>query len=175
MAITSFKIDDYKAKFTGGAKQYLFFTHFQFPKAIGQTDRIPYMVRSTSLPDSTFEEIAIPYPGLTFKMAGTRSYGDWSISFNVDNKGILLKNFHMWHDVIYSGNAHTQESFGSYRADQQLFLLDGFGKRTHEITLISAWPKSISAIGLDYASTDIATMDVTFSYQYFISNPYPKE
>lgn len=162
----TFDIDTYKTKFTGGARQYLFFAYFTFPSSIGNSV-IPYLVKSTSIPDSSFEEIVVPYPGISFKMAGTRNYGDWTLSFNVDEDGTLLQSFHGWHDLIYDSDTHSQISAKNYMKNQTLFLLDGNGVSTEQITLYGAWPKSVGAVGLDYASSDIATIDVTFSYQYY--------
>jgi hypothetical protein len=162
----NFDIDTYKTKFTGGARQYLFFAYFTFPYSIGNSV-IPYLVKSTSIPDSSLEEIVVPYPGISFKMAGTRTYGDWQISFNVDEDGVLLHGFHNWHDLIYDSDTHSQISANNYMRNQTLFLLDGNGASTEQITLYGAWPKSVGAVGLDYATSDIATMDVTFSYQYY--------
>ena len=184
----NFDIDSYKTKFVDGARAYLFFAMFTFPPGIdepvvysnvvmssllsplgyGAKDNVvPYMVKSTSIPDSTFEELIIPYPGLPYKMAGTRTYGDWTVSFNVDNEGVLLRKFHNWHDWIYEPSNNYQTGADFYMVDQNLFLLDGTGNATHKIQLVQAWPKSLGAVGLDYSSTDIATIDVSFSYQYY--------
>lgn len=130
------------------------------------TNTIPYLVRSTSIPDSSIEEAVIPFPGIPYKMAGTRTYGDWTVSFNIDTEGILLDNFHNWHDLMYDKN-HLSTSPKSYMRNQQLYLIDGRGYTTRKFELYNAWPKSIGAVGLDYSSGDIATMDVTFSYQYY--------
>lgn len=131
----------------------------------------PYLVRSTSIPDSIFEEIVIPYPGIPFKMAGNRSFGDWSISFNVDEKGILLDAFNSWHELIYNTRTNQYNEPSIYMKDQQLFLIDGLGMTTKKIHLFNAWPKTLGSIGFDYSSSEVATMDITFSYQsYTITN-----
>jgi len=184
----SFDIDSYKTKFLGGAKAYLFFALFTFPNSMGiQTSSnssimdqmlspfgykagsnvVPYLVKSTSIPDSSFEEITVSYPGIPFKMAGSRSYGDWTVSFNVDEEGTLLNSFNLWHDIIYDPKYNKPGEPATYMATQQLFLLNGAGESTRSYNLVNAWPKSIGAVSLDYSSTDIATVDVTFAYQYF--------
>lgn len=180
----SFDIDTYKTRFLGGARQYLFFALLEFPISIGygygnqsslwtafgygsNADVFPYLVRSTSLPDSSLEEIQVAYPGHPFKMAGGRSYGDWQVSFNVDEKGKILQVFNRWHNLIYDPVSQSASEPETYMVNQQLFLIDGTGEATVGYTLVNAWPKAISQTGLDYASSDIATVDVTFSYQFF--------
>jgi hypothetical protein len=189
MLKVSFDLDSYKTRFLGGAKQYLFYVLLNTPmmgtfnnpdSVVGKlfssfgygsdSDFLPYLVRSTTLPDSSFEEIQIPYPGHTFKMAGTRAYGDWQVSFNVDDGGRILKIFNQWHNIMYHPANQEYSSPESYMLDQTLFLVDGNGEAIRQYKLFGAWPKSISATTLDYASTDIATVDVVFSYQYYLTS-----
>lgn len=158
----TFDIDTYKTKFTGAAKQYLFFTKIYFPNSISESS-IPYYVRSSGIPDRSIEEVSVPYTGLTFKMGGnTISYGDWMLSFNVDENGKILELFNTWIDYVNENKL--------YMKDQTLYLLDGNGTATQTITLYGAYPKSIGAVQLDYASTDIATVDITFAYQKYEFN-----
>lgn len=181
----SFDIDSYKTKFTGGVKQYLFYALFDFPDDIklGNTDFVssllkplgygssnnvlPYLVRSTSLPDSSFEEILIPYPGLPIKMAGSRSFGDWNVSFNVDAEGTLLHYFNGWHEIMYDTTRNLPGSKNIYAKTHSLYILDNNGVATECIKLYNAWPKVIGQVGFDYSSSDIATIDITFSYDYY--------
>jgi hypothetical protein len=183
--LISFDINTYKTRFLGGARQYLFFVLLQFPGTTmdynssslltsfgkgSQSDLFPYLVRTTSLPDSSFEEIPNVWQGHAFKMAGARNYGDWQLSFNIDEQGRILDRFNAWHNMIYDPVSQSYNEPKTYMVDQQLFLIDGNGEATKEYKLIKAWPKAISQTSLDYASTDLATVDVTFSYQYY-TNP----
>ena len=191
----NFDADSYKVRFLGGARQYLFYALFSMPPNVSNMESLstanvasvllspfgfgssiagnylPYLVKSTSVPESTFEEITIPFPGHPFKMAGQRSYADWQITFNVDEKGRVLKDLNNWHDLIYDASTNTSSSPNQYMRDQHLFLVDGLGEDIVWYKLINAWPKAIGAVGLDYASSDIATVDVSFSYQYYITQP----
>jgi hypothetical protein len=165
-----YSIDTYKTKFANGfAKQYLFLVDFNFPS--GNSSDFKYYVRSTSLPDSSFEEVVIPYAGISYKMAGTRNYGDWAVSFNIDGDSKILKELHKWHNQIYgiSEYKHSANSPKSYMRDQEMSLINGNGNGKIKYKLYNAWPKTIGAVTLDYASSEVSTVDVTFSYQYFSS------
>lgn len=186
-----FCIDDYKTKFSNGIKQYLFFAMFNFPTG-NNTNKMslpesflsplgynsnanifPYLVRSTSIPESTFNEEIIPFTDFQFKMAGQRMFSDWNVSFNIDEKGLILDAFHQWHDEIYhvEGNkekkTYSSNTADKYMKTQQLYLIDGSGIATKKIEIFNAWPKSIGQVSLDYASTEIATMEVNFSFQHY--------
>ena len=108
---TLFDIESYRTRFLGGARQYLFFVLFAFPgnQAANNTkfmgvlksalstfglgsdqDKIPYLVKSTSLPSFSINEIVTPYPKFDLKTAGLPSYSDWTVSMNVDEKGEIV-------------------------------------------------------------------------------------
>lgn len=166
-------IDDYLRFFKGGQKQYLFEVLLNFPDDDGYAQLISeHHARSTSIPESTFEEIVIPYAGLSYKMAGNRNYGDWTVSFNLDSKNVLLSRLREWHDKIFSVTKFSQQAYGqnNYMRDQTFNLIDESNTILTTYKLISAWPKSVGAVNFDYASSDIATVDVTFSYQFYITN-----
>ena len=50
---------------------------------------------------------------------------------------------------------------------QNLWMLNYDGsEHILDIELVDAWPKSVSAITLDYSAMDVAQFDVTFGYLY---------
>ena len=165
-------LEQYLSSFSGGARQYLFMALFDTPGGYGDKDK-SYLVRSTNLPDSSFEEINVLFPGHVFKMAGTRMYGDWTVSFNVDANASIINSFNYWHNMIYDPRSQTASTPKMYMRDQYLDLLDGVTTSDGSMTTIkryklkNAWPKLINQVSLDYASTDIAVLDITFAYQYY--------
>jgi hypothetical protein len=161
----------------GGARQYLFRVWFMFPALTGSKeidslknikDDIHYYVRTSSLPESTYEDVSIPYPGYAFKMAGNRTYNDWTVSLNIDKKNDILKTFQAWHNYIYDPQTHEYAAPMNYMLDQTLQLLGPDLEPTSEYTLYRAWPKSIGNVQMDYSSTELTTVDITFAYQYYI-------
>jgi len=183
----NFDIDTYKTRFLGGARSYLFYALIQFPSGINNIEKqnyrslltpfgygsandfVPYLVKSTSIPESSFEDISIPYPGHTFKMAGNRSYGNWSVSFNVDEKTEILRMFNDWHNLIYDASEQKSSEPEVYMKDQFLYLINGVGEAIRSYQLVNAWPLSISQTDLNYSNIDITSVDITFSYQYYIT------
>lgn len=127
----------------------------------------PYLVKSTSLPETSFEEVAVKYGALTYKLAGEKTYSDWTVSLNVDDKGEILQKFHQWHDGIYDrANGNIGMPY-EYMQPQEIHLLDYTGNTTKVYKMFYCWPKSIGETTLDYSSNEIATFNVTFSYSYF--------
>jgi len=188
-------IESYKTRFTGGHRQYLFFVLLQLKggggtskstglnsmiEAIGATyglgaakDYWPYLVKASSLPATEIQEKSIPMQHFNYKMPGDRVYGDWNVTFNLDNKGDLLKELHAWQEKIHAIGAGgkfegTILNVGNgERANKQtVFLVDYQGNTFCSYEIYGAWPKSIGNVILDYQSNEVATVDVTFSYNY---------
>ncbi len=168
MVDIGYTIDGYSKAFEGGARPYLFLVTFNFPALYHNVDaNIQYHVRASNLPESSFEDISIPYPGYTFKMAGNRVYNDWTVSLYVDSKTNILRTFQDWQQRIYDPKEHTYAPVISYMRNQTLSLLDGNMNKVAVYQLYGAWPRAVGAIGLDYSSTEIMVVDITFAYQYY--------
>lgn len=129
----------------------------------------PYLVKSTSLPQSDIEEISTYWIGQAYKMAARRNTGDWTVTFVVDNDGKILKRFWDWQNIIHNPEANIYGRPVTYMADQEIHLL-GYdtGSTICVYKLFGAWPKTIGQVQLDYGTNDVASFDVTFSYQYHI-------
>lgn len=164
-------IDAYLEVFEeGGTRQYLFLVTFNLPVSIGLSNKedLKFYVRTSSLPESSYEDVSIPYPGYSFKMAGNRTYGDWTVSLNVDRNAYILKAFQLWHNLIYNPQTHEYSAPVTYMKNQTLLLLGPDLKPTSEYTLYGTWPKSVGNVALDYSSSEIVTVDITFAYQYYM-------
>lgn len=206
MANVNFDLNTYKTRFTGGARQYLFYVFLQFPAtqfdpqlggAKGPTtsyedgwqkwlmpaaksvlttyglgsasDKWPYLVKSTALPDISLEEIVIPYQHLDYKMAGITRYGDWSVTFYLDDEHHLLGRLRAWQRLAHGmadssfDDTNTHYPIADYRQHQEVHLINYSGQVLTSCILKHCWPKTIGQVSLDYASGEIATVDVTFS------------
>lgn len=137
-----------------------------------QDDIVTYLVKATSLPASHFEEKIIDWQALPYKMAGDRTYDDWTVTFNIDEKGLLLQKFFDWQHSIQDPATNVRSVAKNYMRDQQVHMVDYSGNSLKQYKLIGAWPKSVNAVALDYSSNEIATVEITFSYQYHtVSGP----
>lgn len=163
-----FDIDAYRANFQGGARQYLFYFKPNFPSGVmgANPEVATYLVRSTTLPETTMDEINLNWQGYDFKVAGKYTYNDWQVTFNVDVDVKIQQMFHNWTTLIHdpTTNIHTQPT--NYFADQQIELLGLDGMPIQKYKLLGAWPKSIGQVTLDYSSNDVVQFDVNFTYVY---------
>lgn len=162
-----FNIDSYRANFKSGARQYLFYFRPMFPSVIaGATETSTYLVRATSIPETTTEEIVTNWQGFDFKQSGKYTYTDWTVTFNVDNNAVIYNYYMTYLNYIHDPTTNISKTHANYFIDQQLDLLDLSGNKVMKVKLIGSWVKSVAAATLDYSSNDILQFDVTYSYLY---------
>jgi hypothetical protein len=170
MTTQGFNLDQFRAKFSGGARSYLFYFRPMFPAAFGiTTEDAQYLVKTTSLPESTLTPITVPWQGYDFKMAGRHEYADLTVTFNVDINSRIRLAYERWSHFIHDPETNIYEMPDNYMQDQILYLLDYNGDPMLTYKLFGAWPTSIGAVTLDYSAIDVAQFDVTFSYQRHMS------
>lgn len=162
-----FNIDSYRANFKSGARQYLFYFRPLFPAAItADTETSTYLVRSTTIPESTTEEIITNWQGFDFKQSGKYTYTDWTVTFNVDNEAKIYGYYMNYMNYIHDPTTNISRVHAEYFKDQQLDLLDLNGDIVMKVKLVGSWVKNVSSATLDYSSNDILQFDVTYSYLY---------
>jgi hypothetical protein len=169
-------IDAFKAKLSGGgAKQNLFQVTCNFPAwAGGNSNLASFMIKAASMPGSTLTVAEVPFRGRKLKIAGDRTFDDWTITVINDVNMPLRSAFEQWSNGI---NAHIANSGrsnpSSYMTDMAISQLDRGGNVTKTYTLRGCWPSQIAPIDVSYDSEGIQEFQVTLSYQYWeaISTP----
>lgn len=168
MPTPALTIDDFKAAFQGGARQYLFYFIPTFPATLNVSpEKVTYLVRSTTAPTNTIEEIPVNWQGYDFKVAGRNTFGDLTVSFNVDKNAEIIEIFYNWMKQAHDPetNAHA-ENLSNYMTNQELQMIGLNGTTIFKYTLYHAWVKDVAGVGMDYGSNDISQFDVTWAYAW---------
>jgi hypothetical protein len=167
--VRAFNIEAFKARFGDGAKASLFYYQPQWPGLlsadISQQDAI-YLVKTAQMPSTALEEAVLNWQGFDWKYAAKHTYTDVVITFNVDKEAKIRQTFEKWSNLVHDPKTNFYSTHNFYMVDQKLQMIGYDGSVILEFTLHDAWPKEVSQITMDYASTEVATFDVTFSYQY---------
>ena len=169
--MANFDIESFRAKFTDGARAYLFYMKPSFPTGVASastTEDMTYLVKSANLPALTLGSVTIPWQGFEYKLAGKYTFGDWAVTFNVDVDAKIRTYYDDWMRLIHDPVSNIHAAPDKYMKDQRLQLLGGDGKTIMEYKLIGAWPSSVGDASLSYDSTEILTFEVTFAYQYHV-------
>ena len=169
-------INDFKAKLAGGgARPNQFKVTMPFPgyaQVGGEIEELAFLCKITQLPAMTVGMVTVPFRGRQIKIAGDRTYADWTITVLNDTNFKLRNAFERWQNGI--NNATDGEGLtnpADYQVDAFVDQLDRNGATIKSYTLRGAYPIELAAIELDYGNNDtIEEFQVTFNYQYFESN-----
>ena len=167
----SLKVDDLKAKLSGGgARPNLFRATINFPGyAGGNSELTSFLCKAAQLPSSVIGQIDVPFRGRQLKVAGDRTFENWTITV-INEDGFQVRNsFERWANGI---NEHRNGTGILNPADYQSDLIIEQLNRQEEviktINLRGSFPVNVAGIDLSYDTTDtIEEYTVEFAYQYW--------
>ena len=183
-------LDAFKGRMVGGgARSNLFECEMYFPDdAVPTTtskdalsDKVRFLVKAAQLPASTLTEIQVPFRGRQLKIAGTRTYANWTITVINDIDFDIRTAFERWSNLI---NKHEDNAGLVNPADyQQPMIVRQLGRSavggpvpTSDANVpvlkmyqfIGAYPVEVSGIDLSYDNNDaIEEFTVSMAYQWY--------
>ena len=156
----------------GGARASLFQFILSPPQNIGDfSTKLKFTCRAASIPASTVAQIEVPYFGRKIKLAGDRTFADWSITVMNDEDYSVRKMFEDWLFVL---NSHKENIKSALNNNYKAFdsVVNHYGKRGNIInsyTFVGLFPTEVSAMELDWDTTNsIQTFTVNLAYDYWI-------
>ena len=189
---TTKTLRDFKSKLAGGgARPNLFEASINsFPTAIqdawdnsseAEGGAFKFLCKSTALPASNLGSIEIPFRGRTLKVAGDRTFDDWTVTIINDEDFRLRTAFERWSNVMSQlDDATGVTNPSSYMTDGYVQQLgrgaspatgtssDGESSVLRSYKFFDVFPATVGEIALSYDTTDaLEEFDVTFRYQYF--------
>ena len=140
-----------------------------------------FLCKATALPASNLGSIEIPFRGRTLKVAGDRTFDDWTVTIINDEDFKLRTAFERWSNVMSRlDDATGVTNPTSYMTDgyvQQLGRGSQVGAASNDggessvlrsYKFFDVFPVTVGEIALSYDTTDqLEEFDVTFRYQYF--------
>jgi hypothetical protein len=164
----SFNIDNMTSKYRDFARSYLYYlTIDNAPAGLWDTKNYPFLVNSTSAPQSSVGEIETNWQGNVYKLGSTRTFEDFTVTFKVDTKSDVYRNLRKWVNLVHDPETNVHGNPATYaNAIISLEHLDGNGDPIAVYKLHKAWCKTCSGITFDYGTKDVATFEATFAYQY---------
>ena len=174
MAITS-NVSSFLTQVKQGVRPNMFQVDITFPGTV-EADQtlVSYMCKSAALPASNIGVIEVPFRGRTVKIAGDRTFDNWSATFINDKEMKSRAYFEQWLNQINTHKANTgaiqdPTAYGRSVVIRQLEKDNSpAGSELRSYKLWYAFPVSTSAIDLAYDSNDqIEEFSVEFQYSYW--------
>lgn len=162
----SFNIEDFKgaALREGGFRPSLFEVSID---RLGE--RFNLLCMSSSVPGYTTGIIEVPYFGRKVKIAGDRTYAEWTTTVMIEEDFAQRRTLETWAQRINSAVENVRDYRRSeYKQDATVTLYRKNGSRAQRYKLVGAWPSDIGPIELDWGTTDtIGSYSVTWAFDYF--------
>ena len=185
-------LSQFKSKLIGGGtRPNLFEVSIPtFPSAISEAwsagddaenGIFKFLCKASVLPASNLGSIEIPFRGRTLKVAGDRTFDDWTVTIINDEDFKLRTAFERWSNVMSRlDDATGVTNPSSYMTDGYVQQLgrgntpatgtpsDGESSVLRSYKFFDVFPITVGEIALSYDTTDaLEEFDVTFRYQYF--------
>lgn len=175
----AFNIDNFRTALTGdGARPNLFDVQLSFPNFVTlgalAGPKAQVQVRATQLPGSTVGTTPTFYFGREVKLAGNRTYSDWTVTVLNDEDFIIRNAFEQWINALNDpqGNIRNPAAAvidGGYGTNALATQYGKTGNIIKQYQIIGMFPVDVSPIDLDWASNDtIEEYSVTLAYQYWL-------
>ena len=178
----AFKVTDFINEAQDGARPTLFAANIAFPSVVdggvkaGQ--KIRFLIKATQLPASNLGMIELPFMGRKIKIAGDRTFEDWSTTIINDEKFEVRASIEAWSNSIngLQTNAPSYPTAGAlgggYRSSGTVTQYSARGNPIRTYTFQNMWPSVIAGIDVGWESTDtIEEYEVTWTYDYFTVKP----
>jgi len=175
----AFNVNQFRATLVNdGARPSLFEVIMSLPPILGAgvplTNDIIFRVKATSLPGDGVSMIEVPYFGRTIKIAGTRTFPDWSFTIINDENFIARRNLETWLNLIngHVSNLRAPQALAaaSYQSDAIVTQFSKAGPPIKSYKIVGAFPTDVAPIDLDWGLGDqIEEYGVTLAYQWWES------
>jgi hypothetical protein len=177
---SGFNISTFKTRglTLGGARPALFEVYLGIPDGVAadaeSADKFRFTCRAAQLPAATISAIDVGYFGRKIKVAGDRTFADWTVTVMNDEDFIVRAMFEKWsnslnrlesnvRDIAYSENEND------YKAQMNVIQYGKDGSIVRAYDIVGAFPTSVDAITLDWdTQNQIETFQVTFAYDYWL-------
>ena len=153
----------------------LFKATVNFPGyAGGDVELTSFLCKGAQLPTSVMNPIEVPFRGRQLKIAGDRTFENWTVTVLNDTDFNTRDSMERWMNGMNAHSANTGLANPVlYETDLKVEQLDRAGESIKEYVFRGSFPVDLSPIDVGYGLTDdIERFTVTFQYQYFDSlNP----
>jgi hypothetical protein len=165
----AFNITEVKGELKlGGARPALFELTLHSP--IVGLDRARFFARATSVPSFDIGTIQVPYYGRKIKVAGDRVYNAWQTTIMNDEDYDIRTQLESWHHEMnnFEQNVTQLLNPNDYKGEAEIIQYGKDGLEIRKYRLAGLWPSDISAMELDWNTTDtIQEFQVTWNFDYF--------
>lgn len=164
----AFNINEIKSQLTyGGARQNLFQVHFTNPGNNTADLKAPFLISAAQLPSSNLGTIQVPYFGRMLKLAGDRTFDDWTVTCYNDEDFLVRNALEEWSNKINRLETNVR-SLRDYKSDARVIQYGKDGSVLRVYQFHGIFPTVVSAIELGWDQNDaIEQFQVNFAFDWW--------
>jgi hypothetical protein len=164
----AFNINEMRSQLVyGGARQNLFQVRINNPANASGDLKTPFMVQAAQIPESQLGVIPVFYFGRQMKLAGDRTFGDWTVTVINDEDFLIRNAMEEWSNRINRLERNVRD-INRYKSNATVIQYAKDGTPIREYRFDGIFPSVISPIEMDWANQDqIESFQVTFTYDYW--------
>jgi hypothetical protein len=174
----AFKVTDFINEAQDGARPTLFLADIKFPSEVKSgadvKEKLRFLIKATQIPASNLGMIELPFMGRKIKIAGDRTFEDWSTTIINDEKFAVRAAIEEWSNSIngLQSNVPSYSASVGYRSAGTVTQYSARGNPIRTYTFQNIWPSVIAGIDVGWESTDaVEEFEVTWTYDYFTVKP----
>jgi hypothetical protein len=175
---SGFNVSNFKHQglILGGARPSQFEVYLSIPTFVGadtgSDTKFRFTCRAAQLPAATVGTVEVGYFGRMIKLAGDRTFADWTVTVLNDEDFLVRSMFEKWSNALNKLEANQRQSYATendYKATMNVIQYSKDGNVIRAYDIIGAFPSTVDAIDLNWETTNqIETFGVTFSYDYWL-------
>jgi len=129
-----------------------------------------FLCKGAQIPGSDIGTIEVPYFGRVIKIAGNRTFAEWTTTVINDEDFVIYNAIQEWMNQINSHQANFRTAAAGnaplgYQVDSEVFQYAKTGEEIKKITIVNMWPSSLAPIDLAWETND-AVEEFTCTWQY---------
>lgn len=167
----------------GLAKNTHYDVFFSTPRVVSSSlydyatlEKIMMFCEQTQLPGMNMATTAIRTYGEVREMPYEKMFEPVTMTFYVDKEMKVKLFFDEWLSNIQNPFTRTFAYYEDYISNIDVIVYDTQLNSRYKVSMYEAYPKSISAIQMDYNNKDVMRIQVTFQYKYWrttmMTSPY---
>lgn len=172
-------VNNFIANFQGGgARPNLYEVILTFPNAVTNpfaTLKASYTCKAATIPSSIIGAIDVPYMGRAIKVAGDKTFDDWTVTIINDTDFAVRDTFERWLDAIngHEKNYASQgfENPSNYYANAAVRQMGRENQLLKEYFVEGIFPTNVGEIQLGFDQNNmVEEFQVTFAVNYWSSS-----
>ena len=177
-----FNVNDIRAQLTGGgARPNLFQVVMPFPSIANPglqqsrfqaaTNKMTFTCKGAQIPGSDLGTIEVPYFGRSIKIAGNRTFPEWTTTVINDEDFAVYNAVQTWMNAINSHSDNVRgagTSPGDYQSTADVIHYGKDGVEIKRVSIVNMWPSTLAPIEMDWSSNDqLEEFTCTWQYDYW--------